>query len=415
MKRAPLLLLLFAPISCGHSDNATPVDAGLDSGEEVQEGPPPCVNAVNKGPWALAVNANSAKIRWESCKKDVSGIGYLPEGPAGAPTKVASTVTETKVSETIDVGFLKDADWAGTYYMHEVALTGLKSGTCYEYTVDADASIKGRFCTARDSGASFSFAAVGDTNPGLGVTAQLIDQVYPTRKPDFTVHGGDLQYYSSGLETYTFWFARLAKLFRTGAFYPAIGNHESERPSERADYYDRFFGGAGFDGSKDWFRFSSGGVWFFVLNTEIDFGPTTDQGKWLLANLEDAQKQTGFRFSVLVQHRPFVTCGDSGQKDGERKAYEPSFTKFGVKLAIGAHMHGYERFEMGDMTYVTAAGGGGLLGNVDENLSRPECSNRKASGAFFNIVVFDVKPGKLSGVAIDEKGATRDTFEKVVP
>jgi hypothetical protein len=143
--------------------------------------------------------------------------------------------------------------------------------------------------------------------------------------------------------------------------------------------------------------------------------PTSDQGKWLLAKIEDATTKPGFRFSVLLMHRPFVTCGDSGELDGQRKAWEASLTKFKVLLVIGAHMHGYERFEMGDITYITAAGGGGLLGNVNEGLARPECVFRKASGAFFNTVVFDVKAGEIDGLAIDEKGATRDSFTKTVP
>ena len=43
-------------------------------------------------------------------------------------------------------------------------------------------------------------------------------------------------------------------------------------------------------------------------------------------------------------------------------------------------MHGYERFEFGALTYLTAAGGGGLLGDPDENVARTYCDKRVASG-----------------------------------
>jgi len=417
----PAVALAFLPVAvalsfgCSSSSPTTPpVDSGTDGGEDTYEGPPACTAAINKGPWVLAVDDTSAKMRWESCFAAPTSISFAPEA-GGAATKLTSTVKETKVTDTIEVAFLRDADFAGTYYMNEVALTKLAPATCYTYTLDADATIKGRFCTARAAGSDFTFAATGDTNPGLGPTVQLIEKVYPSRKPDFTLHGGDLQYYSSGLETYNLWFSRMAGMLRTGAFFPAVGNHESERPNERVDYYDRFYGGAGFDGTNDYYRFSWGGIWFFSINTELDIMPASDQGKWLLAKLQDATTKPGFRFSVLLMHRPFVTCGDSGQLDGQRKAWEADLLKNKVLLVIGAHMHGYERFEMNGITYITAAGGGGLLGKIDEGLARPECTFRKSSGAFFNTVVFDVKPGKIDGVSIDDKGATRDTFSETVP
>jgi hypothetical protein len=78
-------------------------------------------------------------------------------------------------------------------------------------------------------------------------------------------------------------------------------------------------------------------------------------------------------------------------------------------------MHGYERFEMDGRTFVTAAGGGGTLGDVNANTTRPECANRVASGRFFNTVLFEVKTGQLVGTVVDDTGATRDSFTETVP
>lgn len=398
---------------CGNkSSDLGPTEVGAEVEDEVAP-PPACTAAVDKGPWSLAMNETSVKIRWESCVPGPGGLKYAKEG-GGAESKASSTVTETKVTATIEVPFRRDADYAGTYYMHEVALSGLEAGACYGYTLDTDASAKGRFCTSKPAGAPYTFAVISDTNPGFAPTAQLLDQVYP-KNPDFTVHGGDIQYYASGLETYTFWFAEMRRMLRTGAFMPAIGNHESEKPTERSEYTERFFGNPGFDGTKDYYRFGSGGVWFFALDTEIDTSPASEQGKWLLAQIEDASKKPGFRFSVVYQHKPMATCGDVSERADDRKAFQPSFEKFGVKLVIGAHLHAYERFEIGEVTYVTSGGGGGALMNPDANLSRESCTMRKASGAFFHAMLLEVKAKELAGTVIDDKGKVRDTFTRALP
>ena len=422
MKRLAPPVFALALACCSSSSSVTPKPAG-DSSTDVLEVSPPdaddeadatprCTAKVNKGPWSLAVDETSAKIRWESCVPGSSGLTLTPEG-GGPSMKFASKTTEAIITDTDEAPLLGDADFAGTYTMHEVALTGLKASTCYAYVLDADSTAKGRVCAARAPGDSFSFIALGDTNPGLHATGTMIADAYASH-PDFTIHGGDIQYWSSGLETYQSWMEEMRPMLRAGAFFTSIGNHESERPNEYKNYVQRFFGGAGFDGSE-YYRFESGGVWFFSIDTEQDVGKSSPQGAWLQAELLDASKKPGFRFSVVFFHRPWVTCGDTGDDKTSRDAYAPIFESVGVKLVVQAHMHGYERFEIGGLTYVTAAGGGGALGNVDENITREECAFRKVSGAFYNTVRFDVKPGQLIGTATDNHGVVRDSFTKIVP
>lgn len=402
IRRLPLVVLL----ACSSKNDPIaqpPVDTGV---VEEDSALPACDAAVSKGPWVVAVDATSAQVRWESCK---SGGGAITiDGK-----RVESKVSQAKVTTTNEVPLAMTSDPAGIYFMHEVALTGLSAG-CHDYTVEQDPTAKGRLCTARKSGDTFSFASIGDTNPGLGDIKKMLATVYD-QKPDFTIHQGDIQYYSSGLESYTTWMVTMRPMLRTGAFFPSIGNHEDEKPNEREEYIERFWGKPGFDGGSDFYRFQSGGVWFFALNTEIDMGDKSSQGVWLAEKLEDASKQPGYRFSVLYMHRPFVTCGDTGQNDALRKTYQPLFTRTGVKLVVAGHMHGYERFELDDTTWVTSAGGGSAPGKVDENITRAECADRKSSGTWWNETLFTVKPGELSGVTYDDKGAVRDSFSRMVP
>jgi acid phosphatase type 7 len=399
--RPTILFVLL--VACSSNEPAvTPADSEGEVDEE--DTLPKCDLVVSKGPWVVAVDATSAKVRWESCK---SGGGAITIAGKKHDSVVREAVVTTTNLAPLRPG---SVDAPGTYFMHEVALTGLMPATCFDYEIDP--VNKGRFCTARNSGDEFKLAIIGDTNPGFGNIDKMLATAYGD-KPDFTIHQGDIQYYESGLETYGFWMEKMRPMLRTGAFYPSIGNHETEQPKEREEYVERFFGKPGFDGNSDYYRFQSGGVWFFALDTERDdFSDKGAQGVWLKEKLEDAAKQPGYRFSVLYMHRPFVTCGDKSQNGSLRAQWLPMFQANKVKLVVGGHMHGYERFEFDGITWVTSGGGGGALGKIDENKDRAECVNRKASGAFWNATVITVKPTEISGVTYDDKGASRDTFSQ---
>jgi acid phosphatase type 7 len=370
------------------------------------------ISGISKGPWVVRVDASSAVVRWEACREGTKG-GLTFELEGGADKRTSSSVeTAFEVTNTYLAPFdpMAPKDEAGTYYMHEAKLEGLTKGVCYRYQLEADANSFGRFCTAGISGAQFRFLAIGDTNPGLnGITEKLLQQVLPSDF-NFTVHAGDIQYYDSGLETWASWFPRMQPLLAQGPFLPAVGNHESEKPDELDQYYKRFFGGAGFDGNDHYYRFESGGIWFFSVDTEQDVQLDSTQGIWLAQSLADAAAKPGFRASIVYFHKPWVTCGDKSEDSAARMQFEPIFDANGVRLVIQAHMHGYERFDLNGRTFLTTGGGGGILDDINANMDRPTCAQRVASGAFRHGVLIDVNATTFSGTVIDEMGATRDTF-----
>lgn len=411
------IAMVLGVLGCSRSNESEPqnpvepneeeVDSGVEEGL-VCEG-----SGVSKTPWVLAIDESSAKIRWEACREGVAPeLSWKVENATEAKTAVAK-VAPFVVDETYRAGLKQEGphDWAGTYYMHEVALTGLEPSTCYTYELSADASAKGRFCTSREPGDSFRFLVIGDTNPGLGqATSQVLEQNLPAN-PDFTIHTGDLQYYDSFIESWAIWWPKMQPLLAQGAFLPAVGNHEFEKPREFELYYTRFFDGAGFEGTTRYYRFSSGGVWFFSADTEQDLDLDSEQGKWLAEGLAFAKKQPGFRFSIVYLHRPWITCGDKSHNPGLREAWEPVFVENDVKVVLFGHLHGYERFEVPGLTYITSGGGGALLADLDKNTGRPECELRKAAGSFFNATIFEVEADKLRGITKDNKGEIRDEFE----
>jgi acid phosphatase type 7 len=369
-------------------------------------------DGVSKGPWVVDATSTTARVRWESCVAGSNRVSVAPE--AGGPAKevTATTSTYEVKNEYKAIPMNIPHDLPGTWIMHEATLTGLTPSTCYAYTVADTTTERGRFCTARASGEAMTIFAIGDTNPGLNdSTERVLDSVLPAN-PDFILHQGDMQYYDSYLETYASWFPLMERLLRQGAILPAVGNHESEKPDEFEAYYQRFFGGAG-EGAgtgKTYYRYSNGGLAFFSLDTEQSLKPGSEQATWLLAGLEAAQKEPGFRGSIVWMHRPFATCGDSARLLEEREALAPSFETFGVRLVLCGHVHGYERFQFGTIPYVVTGGGGGLKGDPDENIDRPECAQRLVRDGEYHGLILRVENGEIAGTAINLKGKTIDTF-----
>lgn len=428
--------LLFLPLglvtlwACGsHGGSATILDGGADAGvadaaaEAEEDSGLPCdTTGLSKGPWVLHVDGTSAVVRWESCRKGTPlGVTYAPEGGGGAKKMATANESAFVVLQTIKV-FNADAtpDFAGTWYMHDAALTGLSPGTCYTYGLQADATVSARFCTARNPGDTVRFFAIGDTNPGLGFSTRDVLQHAVPLGFDFAVHGGDIEYYDSVVETYAYWFELMPSLLRGGAFLPAVGNHDSDdqsgEPSDKWEQYtDRFWGGAGFDGTDEYYAFNTGGVWFLTIDTELPFDPGSPQFTWVQSELAKAAASPGYRFSILYLHRPFLTCGDSGDKTVELAGMQPLFTKYKVPMVLQAHMHGYERFEIPGLTLVTVGGGGGAIQDPNLNTSRSYCNQRVVSGPWYHAAVCEIPPGQLSCKIIDDQGNIRDTFTKVVP
>jgi hypothetical protein len=417
-----LLALAVAGAACGSSKNGDALQADAGGDDAGDDGGIPCDGSgLSKGPLALHVDGTSAVIRWEACRQGTPpGVSYAPES-GGASQHADALETPFVTTQTYRaLNAAAPPDYAGTWYMHEVQLTGLTPATCYRYGLDVDSTVQARFCTARNPGDPVRFLAIGDTNPALGTsTTDVLSHVLP-KNPDFTAHGGDIEYYDSLVETYALWFQLMAPLLRQGAFEAAIGNHDSDtqagEPSVKYEQYtQRFFGGAGFDGTDAYHSYSSGGVYFFVLDTEQPIDPESIQMQWLANELQKVSALPGYRFSVLTMHRPFWTCGDTGDDPADLAQLMPTLQQYKVPLIIQAHMHGYERFETTGLTIVTAAGGGGAIGNPDQNTSRSYCNLRVASGGFFNGVIFDVTPGQLAGTVIDDQGNVRDSFQHAVP
>ena len=386
----------------------------------------PTASAVSKGPWVERVDDTHATILWESTTQGAVEAAVTVEGQKNERL-IAGVPVETHVvaSWGSNLG-LKQPDLPGTYYRNEVAVDGLMPDTCYTWRVRSSGASSvqsgdqtGRFCTARPAGKDFTFHAIGDTNPILGHTLPTLMHTLAA-KPDFTLHLGDMQYYSSVAETWVYWFGAMAPLLRAGALFPTVGNHENENDgTEYDDYYGRLFVPASTDSTlSKWYSIESGGVWFFAIDTEESLDAGSEQNSWLGQALASAMAQPGFRFSVVFMHRPLYTLGDTAPELTSRHVLEPIFMATGVKLVLAGHMHGYERFEPpSGITYITCAGGGGTIGDPSANVAAypDDAPYRLAVSDHYSACLYSVTAGQISSTVIDEFGATIDSWNKQVP
>lgn len=374
---------------------------------------PPCdATQVTKGPWVLRATETGAVVRWESRAKGCAEVGLLPED-AGDETKetvAAGTATSTMVTVAygMEVGF-SPADEAGEFFINEVPLTGLTPGTCYTYRL-AGVERRGRFCTARPASQPIRFLALGDSASRWGELEKL--EAHLPARPDFVVHLGDIQYYASILETWQSWFRDAAPLLQAGAFFPCIGNHELELTGELEDYYLRLFASPG-TGTPRWYRFSSGGVAFFSLDTESSLAAGSEQVAWLTQALADAKTAPGWRMSVVFFHKPLYTLSQHDPLTDVRAVLEPLFVANGVKLVLQGHNHVYERFEVGDVTWITSGGGGAPLYGTDTNASSyaNDALLRRAAASQYHVLEISVGDAMVIR-ALDQAGAELDRSER---
>lgn len=414
-------------------DPSSTVDAGPsepDTGARRDAGPPdagpPPDDSPYKGPWAQRPTTDAITVRWESRLAPASAQVDVEPEAGGTIETFAGTSRETTTMLSYGIGsrIVRLPDEPGTYYVNEVELTGLTPATCYRYSLVGWPGEGGRFCTmhaADDAATPIRFYVIGDTSPAVMGTLRVISAARP-EETEFTVHVGDLQYYSTLIESQQVWFELMQPLLRANAFLPCVGNHEmDEIPFEYVDYYQRLFTPAGREGNDRWYRFETGGVHFFSLSTEHPLEVGSEQLDWFEAAIGAAEADPNYRFSIVYLHRPLYTLGDFVPNGEQRTALFPIIAAHRVPLVLSGHVHGYERFEVDTTTYITSGAGGFVESTIDEHVADfPEdAALRVASGVFLQSMIIEVVQDAMGrdvvrGRALDDMGMEMDSFERVV-
>jgi predicted phosphodiesterase len=302
--------------------------------------------------------------------------------------------------------------------MHMVTLKGLRPETHYVYRVES-VDDQGRkleselftFRTAPEGPAAIRFTIVGDTQDQPHVNKRIAEHMWNER-PDFFMIVGDLV--GTGANK-THWvehfFGSMRPLLSRVPLIPVIGNHEGDARL----YYDYM----SVPQPEYWYRFTYGDAEFFVVDSNRDVSPGSEQFAWLEKSLSESTARWKF---VAHHHPPFSSDeddygnlwqGQSTRGDLRLRAFTGLYEKYGVDVVWTGHIHSYERTwpiqkgraaDEGPIYIVCGGGGGGL---ETHGPTRPEFSNRIRHGHHYCVVsihndVFEMAAFDIEGRQFDQ-------------
>jgi hypothetical protein len=206
---------------------------------------------------------------------------------------------------------------------------------------------------------SLKFGVLGDFGTGSREQYQLGEQMAKLHSHfpyEFIVTVGDNIYGGEGPQDFVRKFERPYKalLDANVKFYASLGNHD-----DRAQARYKLFN---MEGRRYYtFKAPKEDVRFFALESDY---PVPEQIKWLEKELQDSNE----KWKIPYFHHPLYSSGERHGSDVTlRKALEPLFIKYGVRVVFTGHDHFYERVkpQNGIVYFVVGSGGKLREGNID--------------------------------------------------
>jgi hypothetical protein len=310
-----------------------------------------------------------------------------------------------------------------------VRLEGLKPSTTYFYRVTAtDASNHIArsdvlsFQTLPGPSAAWAFGVLGDTQRNPEITRRCAEGLFALR-PHAVIHCGDVV--DDGFAKPQ-WVNDLMvpcnRLFSQVPVFPVIGNHEKNAHW----YYDYF----DLPDPEYWYTWKIGNAQFFMIDSNKDCGPGSEQYRWLEREL----KASTATWKFTVHHHPCFSSDEDDYGDrlrgrpdrrwteGDSNAARlvPLYEKYGVDVAFAGHIHSYERTwpilqmsinQRRGVRYIVSGGGGGNLEQAAPQ--RAWFSLHVHRGHHYGFAV--VQDRAIQFKAYDVDGRLFDTFELIKP
>ncbi len=264
----------------------------------------------------------------------------------------------------------------GANEISNARITGLKPETQYFYRVESKNasgeeifSDVATFQTASLPETPFAFAIIGDTQHNPKVSGPIAELAWEQR-PNFLLHAGDLVDQGKKSDDWIDeFFKSMHPLISRVPMYPVLGNHEQNAKN----YFDYM----SLPEPEYYYQFSYGNADFFLIDSNRNVGPESEQFKWLDQALGKSKATWKF---VCHHHPPYSSdendYGDlwktnkSTRGDTRVRALLPLYDKHRVDIVWNGHIHSYERTwplreskavdAEGTIFMITGGGGGGL-------------------------------------------------------
>lgn len=252
----------------------------------------------------------------------------------------------------------------------------------------------------------FRFVAYGDTrftNPKNTDAANpaarnAIVQAIAQANPAFVCMTGDVVYNGYDSDDWKIWDSETA-VWRAEKIpvFPALGNHDlhGNQKVALANYFQRF---PELQGSR-YYSVRAANILILALDSSLDetSGP---QGQWLTSQLDHLSPDVDFVF-VMLHHPPYTHSTDEAIGGGhsarspERalaQMLESRQAKMRASIVVFAgHVHNYERYEHGGVTYLVTGGGGAHPYMITREPGDPF----QGKGVNYHYLLAEVDHGKL--------------------
>lgn len=352
-------------------------------------------------PYLQNVTKNSITVMWETTRPGSSVVNF------GETAKVETKSVDQKRT-----------------YIHEVTLDDLQPETQYFYRIaskdDQGEELTGEvltFQTANHAETPFTFAIMSDTQGNPEVSGKFAKMAWAHR-PNFLMHPGDLV--STGTVDSQWknqFFPSMHPLIGRVAFFPVLGNHEVNA----RNYYDYM----SLPSPEYYYQFTYGNTDFFMLDTNKNVDPNSEQYKWL----DKALSKSKAEWKIVCHHHPAYSSdendyGDlwktnkSTQGDPRVKKLTKLYDKHAVDIVWCGHIHSYERTwsvkdgkpvaEGDGPMYMITGGGGGSLETAGP--FKPGFQNNVRHGHHYCLV--SINRGTLEFKAFDIDGRMFDCFKR---
>jgi len=193
----------------------------------------------------------------------------------------------------------------------------------------------------------------------------LVEQI-ANEKPDAVLLNGDVPYSGDVVNDYEVYKTESLP-WREGHIhvYPALGNHEFHGDPQQA--LEHWWAAFPEMRNRRWYSVQLGKeIYTIALDSDTSLLPGSDQQKWLDKQLKGLPKET--KFVVISMHHPpvadfqtkiNVSHNPRPNEIALRDYLEGVAPQLQAKIIVSAgHIHNYERFLRGDVTYLVSGGGG---------------------------------------------------------
>lgn len=182
---------------------------------------------------------------------------------------------------------------------------------------------------------TFNIAIAGDwgCNPNAKITSQNIQNI----DPELVIASGDLSYRPTG----DCWFNQISPF--KSKMKIAMGDHE---------YSDTVGGKKGIEKeylkplnlTKTYYSFDINNVHVVVIDTHIDYSPTSKQYRFIENDLKTASTNPGTDWIFAVKSTPMYTSPSEHIADSSlRDTFHPLFDKYNVDIVLASDNHNYQR------------------------------------------------------------------------